>query len=311
MSTVHELYASTETVRVGAIDAAHPPVLTVSSGDEVILSTWTAWGNGVTPATTLKDVERLRSQPGLIGSHTLTGPIDVRGAQPGDVLRVDFLELQTTTHGYNVRLPGVIARGALAARFATGDIRHFKLDPVAMTVVAASGLTLALRPFLGILGVAPEEPGPHPSSIPGRFGGNIDLTDLVVGTTLRLPVLRPGAGFYAGDAHALQGDGEVNQTALETAMSRARLRLLLERDHPLRWPQAETAAHVITLAVDEDLDVAAQIATEEAVELIARRRRIHLADAYVLASLTVDLAVTQIVNAHKGVHAKIPKSVLV
>lgn len=292
---------------MGAIDTARPPALTVVSGDEVLLSTWTAWGNAVTDSTTLSDVLRLRSTPGLLGPHSLTGPIAVEGAAAGDVLRVDLLELLPAAHGYNLFLPRESSRGILAERFPEGGIRHFKLDPHALTAELLPGLDVRLRPFLGIVGVAPSSPGCHPSAIPGPFGGNIDLRDLVAGTSLRLPVFQPGALLYLGDGHACQGDGEVDQNALETAMPRVRVRLTIERGRSLRAPQAETPTHLITMGFHEDLGEAARLATEEAVDLLAERRGVDPADAYVLCSVAVDLAVTQVVNGKKGVHARIPK----
>lgn len=310
--TLHTVAAAPDTTVVGAIDPSRPPVLTVASGDEVLLSTWHNWGGAVTPQTTLDDFLHLREHhiaDGALGPHTLTGPIAVAGAEPGNVLRVDVLELVPGPHGFNAVLPGSMSRGALADRFAEGSIQHYALDRRRMVTKAAPGLEIALRPFLGIMGVAPAQDGPLPSSAPGPFGGNIDLAALVAGTTLRLPVFREGAGFYAGDAHACQGDGEVDQMGLETTMERARLRFTVEPG-PLALPRAETPTHAIALAFHEDLDEAARIAVGEAVDMVAAARGIDDAAAYRLCSLTVDLAVTQIVNGIKGVHAKIPRDLV-
>ena len=309
----HRLDATSQTTVVGIIDAATEPVLTISSGDEVELATLHLWGGEVTPDATLADMGRLRDQhlgAGALGPHTLTGPIGVRGARPGDVLRVDILELTPGPHGFNVILAGTRATGALADRFPEASIQHYALDRASMTAEVAPGLTLPLRPFLGIMGVAPQEDARRGSGAPGPFGGNIDLRELVAGTTLRLPVLRAEAGFYAGDAHACQGDGEVSQAGLETTMERALLRFTLERGAPLRRPQAETADHVILLAFDEDLDAAVRQAAGDAVDLIVRERGVDAETAYRLCSLAVDFAVTQVVNEVKGIHAKVPKQLL-
>lgn len=312
-STLHLLPATPATTRVGVIDAAIPPVLEIASGDLVELSTWSLWGNAVGPGTTLAEMLALRAEhtaAGALGPHTLTGPIAVAGAQPGDVLRVDVLELAPGPHGFNMMLPAPGSRGALADEFPAGSIAHYALDRETMSATVAPGVTLTLRPFLGIMGVAPAQDGPRGTAEPGDFGGNMDLAALVAGTTLRLPVHRPGALFYAGDAHACQGDGEVDQMALETTMERALLRLTVERGAPLRLPRAATPEHVIALAFDEDLDVAARIAVDEAVGLIAARRGLAREEAYRLCSLAVDLAVTQLVNGVKGVHARIPRALL-
>jgi acetamidase/formamidase len=306
----HALPATPETVRVGLIDRAHPPVLAVDAGDEVVVETWNHWADAVTPSTTLEDVIRYRTEvyPGR-GPHSVTGPIEVVGARPGDVLRVDILDLVIRGHGYNLNLPGSYGMGLLPEDFPDGAIRHFVLDRATMTTEFAPGIRLPLAPFLGIMGVAPAEPGPHSSVPPGDFGGNIDLADLTAGTTLFLPVFVDGARFYAGDAHACQGDGEVNLTAIETAMSEARLRLSLADGPAIERPRAETAEHLITLAFDQDLDVAAKVAVRDMVRWLGDDWKLSACDAYALCSLAVDLSVTQVVNKNRGIHAKLPKAI--
>lgn len=310
---IHRLPANPSTTRVGVIDAAIPPVLTVDSGDTVELSTLSLWGGEVTPATTFDELQRMRERhmgAGALGPHTLTGPIAVRGARPGDALRVDVLELVPGRHGFNTILPGELSRGALAERFPRGSIAHYELDVETMSTEAAPDVRIPLAPFLGIMGVAPAEDGPRGTTEPGRFGGNIDLRELVAGTTLRLPVLRPGAGFFAGDAHACQGDGEVDQTALETTMERAVLRLTVEPGRAPRLPRAHTAEHVIALAFGERLEDAARDAVAEAVDVLVEARGLDPETAYRLCSLAVDLSITQMVNRVQGVHAKVPRALV-
>jgi acetamidase/formamidase len=310
---VHHLRADAETVKVGVIDAAHPAVLAVDDGDEVVFETWSHWAGAVVPSMGLEDVLALRAgYPS--GPHSVTGPVEVRGAVPGDVLRVDVLELRPGPWGFNLALPSPLGRGVLADRFPAGALTHFALDREAMTTRLPSGLELALEPFLGIMGVAPEADGPHSSVPPGPFGGNLDLRDVVVGTALHLPVFRPGAGFYAGDAHALQGDGEVNQTAIETSMERARLRLTL--GPPLAafgvpaLPWAETPTHLVCLGLDEDLDVAVHAAVDALVSHLVGRFGLSGEDAYTRCSLVADVEVTQVVNRVKGAHVRIPWSAI-
>jgi acetamidase/formamidase len=179
-----------------------------------------------------------------------------------------------------------------------------------MTTDFGGGIQIPLRPFLGIMGVAPAGDGPHISSVPGPFGGNIDCADLVAGATLYLPVWADEALFYAGDAHAAQGHGEVNGTALETSMELARLRLTLERGRTLAAPQAETPTHWITMDFDASLEIAARRALAAMVDLIAARNRLPREEAYRLCSIAADLIVTQMVNGNQGIHVKLLKTLL-
>lgn len=306
----HVLPASSETVRVGVIDQAHPPVLTVEPGDIVVLETWNHWADGVTPDTTLEDVIRFRNvdYPGR-GPHSLTGPIEVQGARPAQVLQVDILELVTREHGFNLHLPGTYGMGLLPEDFPEGGIKHFHLDLESMTTEFAPGIRIPLAPFLGVMGVAPENAGPHSSVPPGPFGGNIDLTDLVAGTSLYLPVFVDGARFYVGDAHACQGDGEVNLSAIETAMRRSCLRLSLLDGPPIPRPRAETPSHFITLAFDTDLDEAVRLAIRDMIDWLVGEYGLSRRDAYSLCSVGVDVGVTQIVNLTRGAHAKLPRAI--
>lgn len=307
--TQHFLPASADTVRVGVIDQSFEPVLEIDDGDEVVFEIWGSWGDAVKPGMSFADIRTLRQAHTGKGPHTITGPVAVRGARPGMALKVDVLELLPCDHGYNLILPGDQTRGLLADEFPDGEIRHFALDPARMTTEFCPGLTLPLRPFLGIMGVAPAEAGPHISSRPGPFGGNIDCPDLVVGSTLYLPVWVDGARFYAGDAHAMQGCGEVTQTALETAMPRARLRIGVEPSLNIVRPRITTAEHFVTLGFDPDLREAARQATHDMVELISNDFGLSRSQAYSLCSLKVDLMITQAVNGNNGVHARLPREV--
>jgi len=306
----HELPASNETVIVGVIDGAHSPVLTVESGDEVVFETWNHWGDSIRDGMTLEDVFRLVNEvyPGR-GPHSITGPVAVRGALPGQVLRVDILELDVNQYGFNLFRPSEYGQGLLPDEFPNGQIRHFHFNLESMSVAFNDDISIDLQPFLGIMGVAPSAPGPHHSAPPGPFGGNIDLRDLVEGTTLYLPVLVEGANFYVGDAHARQGDGEVCLTALETSMRRARLRLTVIDDETIERPRAETDRSVITMGLDVDLEQASRLAVIDMIGWLGRNHALSRADAYSLCSIAVDLSVTQLVNGTKGVHAKLPTSI--
>jgi len=305
---IHRLEAGPDTIRVGLIDRSFPPLLTVDPGDEVHLSTLGLWGGEVAFGASFDEVMRVRERYAGRGPHSLTGPIAVRGARAGQVLRVDILQLELGGFGMNLMAPGISSRGLLAEDFALGSVHHFRFDRDRRSAEFVDGIRVPLRPFLGILGVAPKDEGPRSSMVPGPFGGNIDCADLVAGTTLFLPIQVDGALFYAGDAHATQGHGEVNGTALETSMELARLRLSIEPGPPIAAPRAETPTHWITMDFDRDLRTAARLALSAMLDHVVSHTRLARDDAYRLCSLAADLIVTQVVNGNQGVHVRLPKS---
>ena len=305
----HRLDLSPETTVVGLFDNRHRPVLTVESGDTVGFQTANIGGDAVTPETTFTEFLAILDglAPGA-GGHTLTGPIEIRGAQPGQVLQVEILDLHPRAHGYQFQLPGERGRGLLPEDFPDGRIRHFQSDLDAGTVELYPGVVVPLAPFLGILAVAPATDGQHSSIPPGLHGGNLDMPALGVGATVYLPVTVPGALFYAGDAHAVQGHGEVGLSAIETAMERATVRLTLLDGPPLDQPRMETPDAWITVGLDEDLLVAAKSAIRDLIALLGERYEIPPADAYTICSAAADLAIAQMVNGTRGVQATIRKS---
>lgn len=305
----HRLLATEDTTVVGVIEPDRAPVLTVDPGDTVSIQTAMLWGDRVQRGMTLAEVGRIRRElyPD-VGPHTLTGPIEVRGAEPGDVLRVDLERFAPIDYGINIVQPGDQGRGLLPEDFTEGRLVYFEHDLETMTTTMADGrVRMPLEPFLGILSVAPPGHERILSFPPGPYGGNIDCKDLVAGTTLYLPVWRQGAMFSTGDAHARQGDGEVCLTAIETAMDEAVVRLSVEPGEGITQPRAETPTHWITLGFAPELWDAAQSAVRDMIELLVVRYELSRADAYTLCSVGVDLAVTQVVNGVKGVHAKLPK----
>lgn len=307
MADEHRLQAETGTIRVGILDRSNEAVLTIESGDTVVTQTLNHWADGVTPETTIEDIIRLRTQEYPdVGPHTVTGPIAVRGAHPGQMLRVDVLELRPREHGFNLNYPAEFGTGLLPEDFPDGRIQHLSLDLETMTTEFPVGVRLPLRPFLGIMAVAPRDEGPHSTVPPGPHGGNMDLAELVEGTTLYLPIWNEGANFSIGDAHARQGDGEVCLTAIETAMDYARLRLTAV-DFSFELPLAETPEHWITMGYSEDLLEATQQAVRSMIALLQDRFAMDRAEAYGFCSIAVDLAVTQVVNKVRGVHAKLAK----
>ena len=169
-------------------------------------------------------------------------------------------------------------------------------------------MTLPLAPFQGTFGLAPAQGGVVSSVPPGQHAGNVDLRDLTEGSILYVPVWQAGAKLYTGDSHALQGDGEVNLTALETAMREVRVQVFLHKQAGWEWPFAETDTHWYALGMHQDLNEAFTIALRNALDFLERKAGLTRLDAYGLASMAVSFRVTQVVDANKGVHAMIPKS---
>lgn len=308
----HGLEPSPETVRWGFLDSASTPALTVDSGDVVVLRSVSGAPEHLPPPEFAAVDPAHRAihaavKPWL-GPHILTGPVAVRGARPGDALRVDILSVELTEDwGYNLIRPLV---GALPDDFPEPDFAHIALDRARGVARLPWGLELPVAPFFGVMGVAPPPVwGAQSSVAPRRFGGNIDCKELVAGTTLVLPVLAEGALFHAGDGHALQGDGEVCITAVECGL-RGRFRLTVEPGAAPERPWAETPTHLIALAFDPDLDRAAETALRDMIAMIVVRTGLRREDAYRLCSLACDLRITQLVNQHKGVHAMLPKTAL-
>ena len=302
-----------ETVHWGYLDATLRPVARVRSGETIVL---TAVSGG--PAELPADEERfpvsaahraiLAALKPELGPHILTGPIAVEGAEPGDVLevRIEAVEL-AQGWGYNFHRP---LKGALPARFPGRRIQHIPIDIAHRTAACPWGTVLPLAPFFGVMAVAPPPAWGRVSSIePREFGGNIDNRDLVAGTKLFLPVFVAGALFSAGDGHGCQGDGEVNLTALETALT-GTFTLVLHKRRPLARPRATTPDTLITMAFDPDLDDAATRALEDMIDALVACTDLAEADAYALMSLAGDLRITQIVDGNKGVHAVLKRSLL-
>ena len=310
----HELKLMPANVHWGYYDARVKPVLKIASGDTVRVETMVAGGlerlrlAGVPESEipdSLKQVENTVTDRGP-GAHPLTGPIYVDGAVPGDVLEVRILGFEFL-HPYGVTgfRPG---SGALPDDFPYSRFKMVRINPAAGTAAFSPNVTLKLAPFWGSIGVAPPSVIHRLSSgPPGAHAGNLDNKELVAGSALYLPVHVPGALLSIGDGHALQGDGEVTITALETSL-RGMVRISVRKGKPIRWPRAETPTHYITMGLHPDLNEAARIATREMIDFLVSEKGMSRDDAFILCSLAVDLHVTQIVDDTKGVHALLPKS---
>ena len=309
MATHHTVPAGPETCHWGFFDAGLKPLLTVASGDTVTLSS-VSGGPDVLPEEGRFEIlpDHLAIQRALqpkLGAHILTGPIAVEDAAPGDVLQIDILAIEPRQNwGYTRVRP---LAGTLPEDFPIRRLWHSAIDRQRERATLPWGAEIELAPFFGVMGVAPPPVYGAVSSIqPREFGGNMDLKELVAGTTLYLPVWAPGGLFSAGDGHGVQGDGEVCVTALETALS-GTFRLVLRKDLHFTLPRAETPSHWITMGFDEDLDDAAKAALRQMIDLIGERLGLGREDAYMFASLAVDLRVTQLVDGNKGIHAMLAK----
>ena len=240
------------------------------------------------------------------GGHILTGPVYIEGAEPGDTLEVKVLSIDLPLdYGYNGCsgfLPDNCDRSA--------GLKVVPLDRKNMTAELFPGVVVPLRPFFGSMGVAPPaEAGRVSSNPPGRHAGNLDLKDLAAGSTLYIPVFVRGALFEIGDGHAAQGDGEVDQTAIETAL-RGRLQLTVRKDLKLSWPRAETANDFISLAADPDLAIATKIAIQEMIDFLSATRGLTKHQAYQVVSIAGNVGITQLVDKpNLGVHVRVPKSI--
>jgi acetamidase/formamidase len=274
---IHELPLERRTIH-GRWSRDLAPVLMIDPGDSVRFETLSIfWWR-----TRAEPLARRAADDG----HALTGPIAVRGARAGATLSVRIDEVEPGPWGVTLtREPHAI----------DWELR----DAIGR---ASTGHTVTLAPFLGVIGMPPDEPGTHSTEPPRACGGNIDCKELVAGTTLFLPIPVDGALLSAGDAHALQGDGEVSGTAIEMT-AHAQLTVDIRDDLALEWPMARTSDAWLTFGFDRDLDRAADIALEGMRQLMAREYGLSAEDALGLASFVVDLRVTQVVNGVKGVHA--------
>ena len=312
----HRLEATPDTVAYGYYWSQAKPALRIASGDLIDVDTLLT----NTPAGLEKaGVPEARIQSSLKsivaevtgerrgpGGHILTGPVYVEGAEPGDVLEVKILAIDLTLdYGYN-GCSGVLPENCEAGVPA----RIIPLDRSAMRAEFAPGIVVPLRPFFGSLGVAPPpEAGRVSSNPPGRHAGNLDNRELVVGSTLYIPVFVPGALFEVGDGHVAQGDGEVDQTAIETSL-RGRLQLTVRKDLKLTWPRAETPTDYISMATDPDLLVATRTAIQEMVDFLAAEKHLTRHQAYQLVSIAGNVAITQLVDKpNVGVHVRLPKRI--
>lgn len=312
----HRIPATPDTVRWGTFSADYPPVLTVQSGDNVTLECVSGAPDVLPPASSGFHIPSAleaihRANPPRLGPHILTGPVAVAGAEPGDTLevRIDAIELGADW-GFCGHRP---LAGTLPEDFPHRYLSHIAVDRAANTCKLPWGTVLPLRPFFGVMGVAPPPAyGAISTKEPREHGGNLDNKEVGAGSTLFLPVWTPGANFSAGDGHGVQGDGEVCINALEMCLT-GTFTLVLHKaaeSAPFRHPRAESPTHYISMGMNEDLDLAMKQALREMIAFITARSNLSADEAYQFCSLAVDFHVTQTVNGEKGVHGMLRKGLL-
>jgi acetamidase/formamidase len=302
---IHVLPATLETTQWGWFDNAELPRLTIDSGDTVVFETMSHAHGQLFPGRTIDELKKLRTDwPGR-GPMTITGPVFVNGAEPGDVLQIKINKIVARPWGANFNVPGMF--GQFPKEFPDGQVKYFYLDWERRLAEFAPGIEIPLRPFPGTLGVARAQPGRYNAVPPGPFAGNLDNRELVEGTTLHVPVFVRGALVWTGDSHAAQGNGEVNLTAIETAFQEMNVTITVDKTHKLEWPRIETASDWITMGFDEDLAKALDGAKNETTKLLAKERGIPAERAASLLPALADCRVTQVVDIKRGVHCIVPK----
>jgi acetamidase/formamidase len=281
----------------------------------------------VQPGKTVDDLVALRKANPGGGPHSVTGPIFVEGAEPGDVLEIRIRKIVPKEVGTNFHLPGkdFPGLGQLAGEFPEGFVRYYKIDNESKKIPFKPGITLDLAPFPGTLAVGPDPNEPPPKAGPpivdakGRTstlrpwknGSNMDINELTEGSAIFLPVFRKGALVWTGDSHCRQGNGEVNLTAMECSFKEIVLQPIVHKDMKLSWPRIETPTHLIAVGFDEDLDEAMKIAVRETVDMLTEQKMVPLTrdEAYSLVALAGDCRVSQVVDIRKGIHCMIPKAI--
>jgi acetamidase/formamidase len=315
-STTHVLLSTAETISAGTIDPTRPPALTIEAGDVVSCPhTWTQWGNQARFGMSFADREPLRRQFPA-GPYSNLGPVVINGAQPGDVVECKMLRTQPIDWGWNSFPLGV---GALPSDFDEPYVHYFRFSEDRTYADFVDGIRIPLRPSMGVFAVEPEGEEPISAILAGPYGGNLDLWELTQGSSLFLPVFKPGARIWTGDANATQADGVVDQTGVESAMEELRVQYLLHKGVRLAGPTIETAEHWIVMAFADSLDVALPNCVRTAIDWLNTHGGLDRRDAYALCSMAVSFRVTQwadqtgsVYSAKppRTIHAVIPKPVL-
>jgi acetamidase/formamidase len=303
----HILPATLETTQWGWFDNSQAPVLRIDSGDTVVLETMMHSHNAVVPGRTIEEIKKLRTDYPGRGPHTVTGPIYINGAEPGDVIKITLNKIVPRAYATNFNVPGMF--GQFPTQFPEGQVKYLYLDMDRMETEFLPGVFVPLAPFPGTIGLARAEPGRYSSVPPGEYAGNMDIRDLVAGTTLYIPVWVKGGLLWTGDSHAGQGNGEVNLTAIETAYKEFNITPTVLKNMKLDMPRIETPTHWITMGFDRDLNLAWNGALQQTQKFLGEQRRLSADDSAALMPTVSDCRVSQVVNIKKGIHCITPKDV--
>jgi acetamidase/formamidase len=298
------LPATPSTAQWGFFDSSQAPVLKINPGDTVAVETMAASDNQVVPGATIDQIVKIQSAIPDQGPHTLTGPIYVEGAEPGDVLKIHFNKIVPRPYASNNTKPG---KGLFPKEFPEPYVKYYYLDLNKKEMQFAPGIVVPLAPFPGIVAVARTEPGKYDSIPPGPFGGNMDLREMTEGSTLYLPVFMKGGLLWTGDSHAGQGNGEIDLTAIETAFAEFNITVDLIKQKPLAWPRVETKDAWIAVGYDKDLNKAFDILKDETIKLIMEQRKVSKDQAEKIMLATWNCPIAEVVNGVQGVYCMVPK----
>ncbi|HXD52982.1 MAG TPA: acetamidase/formamidase family protein [Burkholderiales bacterium] len=312
-----------QNVAWGHLPAGRQPVLRVRSGQTISMDTLSHQGvnNGMDPRQffaaggiaaeeVLPDALEIYNKaehPPKSGAHVLTGPIFIEDAQPGDMLEVRVRDLKfRVPYGVNNSNKGT---GVLPDIHSKVYPKIIRFDLQRRVALFAPGIEVPLVPFMGIMAVMPPTPLAN-TRPPGIYGGNMDFNRLTTGSSLYLPVHQAGALFYTGDSHAVQGDGEINGTAIEASLTPV-LQFVLHKNagRTMKWPRAEDANNYYVMGMDRDLDLALKEAAQETIKFLQAERGLSAEDAYSLASIAVNYVVAEAVDDVLMVYGEIPKKI--
>jgi len=313
---VHVVESNDKTVHLGVYDTTLDPILKIDSGDTISYpNTWSHFLNQMQPGVPIETLAKLRvSNPGH-GPHSIIGPVYVNGAEPGDVLEVRYKRIRPFDWGAVFNNPGSLGTGLLAQDFPEGQVKYLKIDFPNMVAEFKRNIHIPIRPFSGharrsaagrLLSATESRGHQFCSSRAARRQYRLERNGRRIDHVH--PGVEPGALIYTGDSHAVQGDGEINLSALETRMQELRIEVVLHKQKNFAWPVAETPTHWITLGLDKDLNVAMALAARNAIDFLAAHADLTRLDAYALCSIAVSFHVTQVVDIVRGVHAMIPKN---
>ena len=303
VGTVHTLSSNNDTVRVGTMDPAVPVVLTIHSGDVVSYpNTWVNWGNEAKEGMSFAEREPIRKRYPQ-GPYSLIGPVAVEGAEPGDVIECRMLRLRPISWGWNSAPKGV---GALPGDFEEPYLHYLHFDAGRKFTDFGAGVRIPLAPIQGVMAAQPAGDKPVSAILSGHYGGNIVLRELVEGTALFLPVEVSGGRLWTGDSHAAQGDGVVDQTAIETAMEDLRIQYVLHKGIDLVGPIAETPSHWIVMGFGQSIEDALTASLRQTIDWLSRATSLSKLDVYALSSIAASFRITQYAHQTNTVYTSVP-----